>query len=95
MKLSCSNNWEVYTFYVDKNEITDLKLVRIKGEDYKVTARPVSVRYTDHGHEGHGTSTHYFVKTKVFGLTKEFDLVDLMRDVTVSALKYTLKNKVV
>ena len=91
MKLSCSNNWEAYTFYVDKNEITDLKLVRIKGEDYKVTPRTVSVPYRDHGHEGRGTSTHYFVKTKVFGVAKEFDLVDLMRDVTVSALKYTLK----
>ncbi len=73
-RLKYSNQWESDIYTVNDKRVTKLKEVVINGKWYKVTSRIVSVPYSDMGRPGAGTSTHYFVKEKVFGITIEFDL---------------------
>lgn len=91
MRLSYKNNWEADQYFVDKNPVSDITKVRIKGVDYKVTSAVVSVPYNDMGHTYSGTSKHYFIRTKVFGIWQEFDLNELVDKVAISVLKYTLE----
>lgn len=100
MKLAYSNNWEALTFYdrdpsnADAHKIATLEKVEIGGKDYPVVARTVSVGYMDHGHSGAGTSTHYFVKLRLFGKWFDFALHDLLdKKITIKLLKYTLEPK--
>lgn len=92
MKLTYQNNWELDEYYVGAVRVKNLEKVRINKVDYKVTAREVSVTYYDHGHQGSSRSTHYFVKEKVFGLVKEFDLNTIIKHKPVTVLKYELEN---
>lgn len=89
MRLSYQNNWESDAYFVDKKPVSDITLVRIKGEEYKVTSRNVSVPYNDMGHTYTANSKHYFIRTKVFGIWQEFDLNILVDKVAISVLKYT------
>jgi hypothetical protein len=70
-----------------------LKEVVINGEWYKVSNRYVSVPYIDMGQTGLGTSRHYFVKEKVFGVKMEFDLNDIVKRKPVYAAEYTLEGE--
>ena len=92
MKLEYKNNWELDEYYVGGVRVGTLDKVRINRVDYKVIARDVSVTYYDHGHQGSSRSTHYFVKEKVFGLAKEFDLNEIIRYKPITVLKYSLEN---
>ena len=91
MKLKYSNNWASDIYHVGTQRLLTLELVSIAGAEYKVTNREVRVRYSDMGHENYATSTHYFVKTKVFGRMMEFDLNTIKAPITV--LKYTVEPK--
>jgi hypothetical protein len=87
-KLTYSNNWEADEYFVNGKRVTSLKKVRIGTKEYKVTTREVSIRYMDMGHEGYGTSDHYFIKEVVFGIKMEFDLNSLIRRKAIFALEY-------
>jgi len=91
MKLRYENNWEHDFYYVGTQRVITLELVRIDGEEYKVSNREVSVRYSDSGHPHEAKSTHYFVKAKVFGKMREFDLNSI--NVPITVLKYTVEPK--
>ena len=91
MKLKYSNNWYSDVYHVGTQRLLTLDTVRIAGAEYKVTNREVCVPYYDMGNEYTSTSTHYFVKTKVFGKMMEFDLNTIKAPITV--LKYTVEPK--
>jgi len=90
MRLTYKNDWETDVYYVDKKRITDLKLVRINDQEFKVSSRTVCIPYRDMGHTYNGVATHYFIKIDVLGKKTEFDLNTLVKKHKISALKYTL-----
>jgi hypothetical protein len=92
-RLTYNNCWAADNYFVNKKRILTLKKVCINGTEYPVSNRSVSVRYTDMGHEGYGTSTHYFVPETVFGIKKEFDLNSLVEKVKVYAVEFTTEEK--
>lgn len=92
MKLEYENNWELDIYRVGGVKVKNLDKVRINKVDYKVTAREVTVTYYDHGHQGGSRSVHYFVKEKVFGITKEFDLNGIIKHKPITVLKYELED---
>ena len=89
MKLKYINNWMSDSYLVGERAVKTLTQVKIAGEEYTVTSRKVAVPYDDMGHTYMAESTHYFVKAKVFGKMREFDLNSITVPITV--LKYTLE----
>lgn len=92
-QLSYQNNWEMDEYYVGKDRVATLDSVSINDITYKVTAKICSIPYNDMGHTYSGTSTHYFVKEKVFGIEKTFDLNGLVGKVKVFPVDFTLEKK--
>lgn len=90
-RLTYSNSWEADVYSVDGKRVRTLTEVKINGEFYKVTSKSVGVPYMDHGQHGMGTSTHYFVKEKVFGVTMSFDLNEIIKKKPVYAAEYALE----
>lgn len=86
--LTYSNSWESDTYIVDGKPVKNLTMVVIGGDCYPVESRRVSVPYNDMGHNYSATSTHYFVKTTVFGTIMEFDLNTIIRKVPVTAVEW-------
>ena len=91
--LSCRNNWEMDEYSVGTDRIATLDSVSINDVTYKVTARIMSIPYNDMGHTYSGTSTHYFVKEKVFGVEKDFDLNGLVNKIKIFPVDFTLEKK--
>lgn len=91
MKLEYKNSWENDIYTVGGKPVLTLTEVRIDKVNYKVTSREVVVPYNDMGHEYHSRSVHYFVKAKVFGKMREFDLNSVKG--TIEAVIYTVGEK--
>ena len=90
-KLSYECSWEYDRYSIDNKPILTLTKVKIKGKEYKVTKRSVTIPYNDMGHTYTATSDHYFVEEEVFGKKMKFDLNEIIRDITVYPLEYTTK----
>ena len=87
--LKYSNNWEADIYTIDGKNVKTLESVKIDGKLYSVSSRKVSVPYNDMGHSYNAVSVHYFVTTKVFGLSREFDLNTVVKDLQITPVKYT------
>lgn len=66
-RLIYQDNWESDVYWVAGKRINSLRSVDIGDKSYTVTARQVSVPYSDHGHRYESTSTHYFINVPVGG----------------------------
>ena len=88
--LAYRNEWEADIYTIDGKSVNTLESVLIGSKKYKVTARNVSVSYNDMGHTYSGTSTHYFVTAKVFGIPQVFDLNTLVEKVAITPVKFTV-----
>jgi hypothetical protein len=89
-RLSYRNDWEYDIYSVNKVYVDDIKEVMIKGKKYKVRPYVISIPYNDMGRTYTASSTHYFIKEKVFGVNMEFDLNEIIDKVPVYATKYKL-----
>lgn len=87
-KLTYKNNWESDEYFVGDKLLTSLSEVEIKGKRYKVKANDVGVPYYDMGHQYNAVSTHYFIAEKVFGVYVAFDLNEIVKRVSVKAIKF-------
>ena len=92
-QISYRNNWGADEYSVGSDRIATLDFVGINGIIYAVTARICNISYNDMGRTYSVESTHYFVKEKVFGLTKEFDLNEIVGKVKVVAVEFTLEKR--
>lgn len=92
-RLTYKNNWEADSYFVGDKEIVTLSKISVNGKEFKVTHATVSVPYNDMGHTYDGTSTHYFIKEKVFGIEKMFDLNTIVSKAKVYAIEFTVKEK--
>lgn len=87
--LKYSNNWQADIYTVDGKTVKTLESVKIDGKLYGVNARNISIPYNDMGRTYYGTSTHYFVTTKIFSLSREIDLNTVVKDLQITPVKYT------
>lgn len=92
-KLTYENSWESDTYKVDGKRVRNLTKVKIGGQVYKVTGKTVGVPYSDMGQPGMGVSTHYYVKERVFGMDKLFDLNEIVPNKSVYAVEYEIEGE--
>ena len=90
LRLTYQNNWEADSYFVENRRIQSLEAVSIDGKEYNVTEHVISVPYSDMGQTYFGTSTHYFIRETVFGITKEFDLNTIVNKKKIIPVRYTV-----
>ena len=94
MKLTYQNNWESDSYFVGKDKIQTLDVVKIKDEEHDVITLKVSVPYNDMGHQYNGVSHHFFVKVNVLGVDMNIDLNTIVPKVEVIPVEYSLVDSV-
>lgn len=90
-RLRYEDNWSVDLYFIGNKQISELKEVMIGGTLYKVKTQRLSIPYDDMGHTYEGTSDHYFVKAKVFGIYMDFDLNKIVTRRAVYATLFKLR----
>lgn len=93
MELAYRCNWgyNEYTLAETRQELSDIVIVRIAGENHNVFRRRETNYYIDSGFRGEQTSWNYYIKTELFGETVEFKLNELIaRGIKVDALSYEI-----
>jgi hypothetical protein len=76
-RLTYKNNWESDEYYVNGEQVFDIKSVEINGRVLPVRKSKVSVTYSDHGHLYDAISDHFFIYTEADGIEFERDLNEL------------------
>lgn len=89
--LTYENSWEFDSYFVDGKRIEDLTKIKIGKKTYDVISEKITVYYNDMGSRSGSTSTHFFVKEKIFGYERRFDLNEFASHIKITAIKFKLQ----